>query len=91
MNVAGLQRIGSYAALCVLGIVLYHGALKAGFYYDDRQAIVENPSIRSWASFLTFSKREGSNSFATDSQFCFFLPTSWLNSEIRLTIDCVSP
>lgn len=50
MNVAGLQRIGSYAALCVLGIVLHHGALKAGFYYDDRQAIVENPSIRSWVS-----------------------------------------
>jgi tetratricopeptide (TPR) repeat protein len=50
MNVAGLQRIGSYAVLCVLGIVLYHGALKAGFYYDDRQAIVENPSIRSWSS-----------------------------------------
>ncbi len=50
MNVARLQRIGSYAALCVLGIVLYYGALRAGFYYDDRQAIVENPSIRSWAS-----------------------------------------
>ena len=43
-------RAWPFGALLVIGLALYGGALDAGFYYDDRQAIVENPSIRSWAS-----------------------------------------
>ena len=50
MIAGALRRFGPFAALVLLGIVLHHGAFRAGFYYDDRQAIVENPSIRSWSS-----------------------------------------
>ena len=46
-----LWHIGSVAFLVFVGVMVYHGALRVGFYYDDLQAIVHNPSIRSWSSF----------------------------------------
>jgi protein O-mannosyl-transferase len=72
--------------VCTITALAYLGTLAFGFVYDDKPAIVDNVSIRTWGSLSHYFVRQLSTANGTPGGGTFYRPISFL--WLRLNYAC---